>query len=198
VTFTGLSIAGLGYVQQKAHQSSHASWLKTFSDLPTLAKDSVIVTGKITGPKSTRLIGGDDLPADVKAEIEKDGGVVGVMFTDYIFAVDNVIKGDKIEPGQSIVIVQTGGTFQGRTQSLEDDPLFQSGEIAVLFLKDISNDPIQSPGETKYIINGSPQARYKVESGQVKPLWDDEIGHAYRGKTIDEFVKAIRTALTMP
>lgn len=199
VAFAGLSATSFGLVQQKVNQASRASWVKFFPDLPTLAKDSdVIVIGKIVGPKSTRIIGGDALPSDVKAEIEKEGGVVGVIFTDYVFAVDDVIKGDKIEPGQSIIIVQTGGTFQDRTQSLEDDPLFQSGENAVLFLKDITNDPVQSPGETKYIINGSPQARYKVESGQVKPLWDDEIGQAYCGKTMNEFVKAIRTALITP
>ena len=67
----------------------------------------------------------------------------------------------------SVTFEQTGGTYQGVTYQVEDDPLFHVGDHAILFFTEYS------PG--KYRVSGGPTGRFGIVGGQVKPTVPDGV-----------------------
>lgn len=88
------------------------------------------------------------------------------MFSDTIFEIIKTYYGKR---SQFITVVQTGGydpNLSNKIEEVADDPLYKKGEIYVLFLVDISGDPIQAPNKELYrIIN--PFARYRISGEQA-------------------------------
>lgn len=167
-----------------------ASWLKSFQDLEEMATDSdLVVKGTVVAVvQPSRVIGGPNPPRKVK-----EAGIrPGVLFTDYILLVEQVLKGQTLVHG-TITVVQTGGIYNGITYYMEDDPLFQIGEHVVLFLHDISGDPIHAPNTQKYVLNGTPQARFRTTYGRVAPiLTDDSFVAEFAGMSEGDFIRAIQ------
>jgi hypothetical protein len=168
--------------------------VKDFDSLQEMAADSdLVVVGTVIGAQPSKLIR-DSLPPEIQENIEKAGGVPGVIVTDYLFRVEKVLKG-QVPKGETIVIVQTGGTYNGVTEYIEDDPLFAIQERAVLFLNDISGDSILTPNERKYTINGTSQARFRVTNGQIVPMMRNNLFVArFNGLAEEDFIKAIQEA----
>ncbi len=62
----------------------------------------------------------------------------------------------------TILFHENGGTYNGTTYVVEDDPLYQVGQHVVLFFTEYS------PGQ--YRVTGGPTGRFLVENNQVKPI----------------------------
>ena len=67
----------------------------------------------------------------------------------------------------SLTLRQTGGVDNGTRYVVEDDPLFQRGEQAVLFLHEFSSG--------HYYVVGGPSGRFLVQGGNVKPVNDEGV-----------------------
>jgi hypothetical protein len=71
--------------------------------------------------------------------------------------------------------MQTGGMRPDNPRSsieVRDDPLYHPGEEYVLFLVDISGDPVQAPGRVLYRAV-SPFGRYRIEGESVLSYGED-------------------------
>lgn len=172
-----------------------ASYVNHFDNLQTMTADSdLVVKAAVLHAQPIRIVG-ETAPTSKQKQL---GVTTGVVFTDYLLRVEQVLKGQPPDNG-TIVVVQTGGIYNGVTEFIEDDPLFEIGERDILFLRDISNDPIQAPGERKYIINGTPQARFKITNGQISPMIPEEafVGK-FKGMREADFLKAIQAAKSVP
>lgn len=165
-----------------------AHWAKHFTDLPSMARDSdAVIQGTVLRAMPVRFFADQD--------IRSDQFIGGIVFTDHVVRVDKVIKGNLSE-GQEIILVQTGGNYNGRTMQLEDDPLFERGEQAILFLKDISGDQVHAPDSQKFIVNGTPQARLKLVEGRITPMTDDAFSQQFSGLPADDFVRRVAAAVS--
>lgn len=166
-----------------------AHWAKHFADLPSMARDSdAVIQGAVLRAMPVRFFADQD--------IRSDRFIGGIVFTDYVVRVDKVLKGSLVQ-GQEIVVVQTGGSYNGRTMQLEDDPLFESGEQAILFLKDISGDKIHAPDSQKFIVNGTPQARFRITGGQISALLsDDPFVGKFNGVADGDFIQQVAAAVS--
>jgi hypothetical protein len=67
----------------------------------------------------------------------------------------------------SVTFEQTGGTYQGVTYQVDDDPPFHVGDRAVLFFTEYS------PG--KYRVTGGPTGRFGIVGGKVRPTVGDGV-----------------------
>jgi hypothetical protein len=67
----------------------------------------------------------------------------------------------------SMTFEQTGGTYQGVTYQVDDDPLFHVGDRAVLFFTEY--------GPGKYRVTGGPTGRFGIVGGQVRPTVADGV-----------------------
>lgn len=171
---------------------SSVHWTKDFNGLREMVADSdLVVVGIVIGSQPSRLIR-DNLPPEIEKNIEQAGGVPGLIVTDYSFRVEKVLKG-QLSKGDTIIIVQTGGTYNGVKEYIEDDPLFEVEERAVLFLNDISGDSILAPNEQKYTINGTPQARFRVTNNQVVPIvMNKPFVAGFKGMKEEDFIRTIQ------
>jgi hypothetical protein len=67
----------------------------------------------------------------------------------------------------SVTFEQTGGTYQGVTYQVDDDPLFHVGDRAVLFFTEYDTG--------KYRVTGGPTGRFAIVGGQVRPTVADGV-----------------------
>jgi hypothetical protein len=131
--------------------SSDHNWLQvslamSYEDIPSLKADAdLVVLGEIIGCPS----------------VESHQTAVGsVYFTDFSFQIESVLHGAASQP--AIVIHQTGGIVGGKTVEIMDDPLMQTGDRYVLFLREARPD--------LYFVLGGPQGRFVVRDGLVSSL----------------------------
>ncbi len=68
---------------------------------------------------------------------------------------------------ETVSFVETGGTYQGVTYEVEDEPLLQVGDRVLIFFTEYS------PG--KYRVTGGPTGRFSVAGGVVKPIVEDGV-----------------------
>jgi len=80
-----------------------------------------------------------------------------ILFTDFHFTVDSVLKGDP--DAKEILIRQTGGKVSCKTSYIIDDPLFTKRTKMVLFLREYAPNC--------YSVLGGPQGRFIVRNGKV-------------------------------
>jgi hypothetical protein len=130
-----------------------ASWAEYYNTMADLkAHGDIAVLGTVSSIS----------PAAVPAQ----GGPVYQMVT---LAAERTLwtRSQTTAKPASVTFEQTGGTFQGVTYQIEDDPLFHVGDRAVLFFTEYS------PG--KYRVTGGPTGRFAIVGGHVKPTVADGV-----------------------
>jgi hypothetical protein len=156
LVLTGCTQGGQGTPPPTSNSQTFVdvSWAKGYHDLKSLKQDSdIAVVGVITGI----------------ASVTQDNA--GVPDTDFTFAVRQVFWNPQKRPvGFTILLHQTGGVINGQRIEASDDPLFQQGEQAVLFLHEYS------PGH--YFVIGGPSGRFLIQGGLVKPISDEGVHFA--------------------
>jgi hypothetical protein len=160
----GLLLVAAGAASGRAWTASHqqaqglrvitmdASWAKEYKSVGELKKDSSVAVAGTFGK--------------VKRQ---DGDPKGLLSRDYAFTVAKVAyakPGVGVTVGQVITIHQTGGVAGGVEQQIADDPLFQDGETAALFLVQ------DSPGA--FHVVGGPGGRFKVDQANTVTPFNDE------------------------
>lgn len=127
------------------------SWTRLYHHLSDLKRASdLTVTGTVTG---------------IDKVIKDKKGIVSTLF---VFSIRRVVWNPRhLVQLSSIIINQTGGVIGNVRYEVGDDPLFQQGEQAVLFLHQYS------PGY--YFVVGGPSGRFTIQSGMVKPINDEGV-----------------------
>ncbi|NQX69696.1 hypothetical protein HQN90_26540 [Paenibacillus alba] len=87
----------------------------------------------------------------------------GLVFSIADSNVKKVYKGSV--PGNTVKILETGGTFEGKEYIFEDSPVFKVNESAIVFLKKYSG-PVASDA---YYVTGSIQGKFRMAGGKLKP-----------------------------
>lgn len=149
-TADATAVARTGYHPAKT-VTYGASWAITYNDLKSLKQAADLgVVGTITR-------------ASAVATDQSD-----LVFTDFVFTIKTALSdpGRRLT-GASIIVHQTGGIVGSTLYQMEDDPLFEIGEQAVLFLHEYS------PGH--YFVVGGPTGRFVVQNGMVGPINDEGI-----------------------
>jgi hypothetical protein len=138
-------------------QKISVSWADGAPDMQGLFTTSnAVVVGKIgkVVDETNELLG------------ESRFGKNYMYYTDFEFIIEANLKAEV--KNNSIIIHQIG---KAGTQELEDDPLFQSGDSYVLFLREYK------PGN--YTILGGPQGRFKIVNDKIYSL-----NYLYSGNNI--------------
>lgn len=154
--------------------SMDASWAEYYHSMSDLkAHSDIAVQGTIT-----------------KASLDPAASSANAPFTDFQLTVQSTFfdPHHKVAAAAAtpavLTIHQTGGTVNGTTYQIEDDPLFQVGQKYVLFLREYS------PGH--YMVVGGPTGRFAVAaSGAVTPIVSD--GVKFTG-TLPAMSQAIKTS----
>jgi hypothetical protein len=119
-----------------------------------------------------------------------NGKFGGVVFTDQVVNVVDVIKGDKNL--KQVTVLQTGGTYDGKLYENHLDPLFQKGERYIFFLQPQKAKPNSTDLTGKYLRVVGPQGDYKIIDGKLNNNFElDPVKDELNGKTISEFLKTI-------
>lgn len=92
-----------------------------------------------------------------------------IPFTSTVVEVLEVYNG-KLQAGDRISLLQTGADLNGQVWQLIDDPLYQAGTEHVLFLADISSDPVHAKGGEPLFRTLNPASRYQVHGTQLETL----------------------------
>ncbi|HKE63875.1 MAG TPA: hypothetical protein VKB59_04385 [Micromonosporaceae bacterium] len=152
------------------HVTLSASWAVEYHSLAALKENAdVAVAGKFE--RTIRVTKDED----------------GVPYTDFGFNVERVLLGPRsgspVSAGTTLEIHQPGAASSGVITEIDDDPLFQVGDQAILFLHEYS------PG--KYFVIGGPGGRFSIVGGSVKPINDE--GVPFSGD-LSTFVSALDLA----
>jgi hypothetical protein len=158
---------------------SKASWISSAQTIKELASEAdAIVKVRITSTKSRTLE--QTLPTFAEDGKTVIGELKDVMpFTDSDAVVSEVFKGSITG---TITILQTGGLFVDGAKInpdeqflvIDEDPIFGVGSDQILFLKDISKDPIHSKGRPLFVII-NPNGRFEVKAdGDLINFSDDK------------------------
>jgi hypothetical protein len=147
----------------------HANWVY---DARTVSEQSdeadVIVKVQVLAVQVRKLK--QTLPmyaGDGKSVIGEDIDIV--PFTDSDMQVLEVYHGSVSD---KITVMQTGGNLPATEGdpsinfAIEGDPIYEVGSTHVLFLKDISDDPVHSKGRELYV-TVNPAGRYEVKGSEV-------------------------------
>lgn len=130
-----------------------------------MAEANLVVKARVSEAPKTRVVR-NELPI-----MDEKGSKIGLKidelaFSDTVFEVVEVYSG---KSSSKITVMQTGGSIPKNPNSqseMPDDPLYNVGEEYVLFLVDISGDPVQAPGRELYrIVN--PSGRYRIDGTNV-------------------------------
>jgi hypothetical protein len=129
---------------------SEASWAVLYHDIKSLKKNAdVVIEGTITGVSSM-------------------DGKPPLVFTKFIFHINHVILDPKhLVVSDHVIVNQTGGIVGNNLYEIEDDPLFQRGEEAILFLHQYS--------PSLYDVIGGPSGRFRVQGGKVTTINDEGV-----------------------
>ncbi len=175
-----------------------ANWISTaYTVRDQLNEADVVVRARVVKVNDAREL---RVPVPVRTPDGKDlGTVVDVLpFTDSDLEVLEVYKGS---PASHIVVMQTGGVVPakggraGISVITEDDPILFAGSEYILFLKDISDDPVHAQGRMLYrAVN--PAGRYRVAGTEVASPYGFPPGFA-PPKTLSELVDRIQRARTV-
>lgn len=155
-----------------------ASWSRTY-DLDSLVREAnLIAEVRITGIQATRI-------------------VFGSPYTDYNATISHVLKAPPGFSDPSIVIMQSGGAVQGRARQIKGDPLFEVGANLLLFLQDMSDNPVHAPIRERKFATLMPGGRFQVKAdGKLdSPTAQLEVADHYRGRDKAELEKDVLTKL---
>lgn len=133
-----------------------------------------IIIGQVISREASRISSRTDIPIETQKRIEQAGGINGTIVTDYTFKIEQIIKGKGLSPGETITIVQSGGTVDGRSSKFSKtfQPI-EVGERAILSLVYDERDPTVSDAAKKYTVLLNPEARYRIINGRVELMPGD-------------------------
>ncbi|MCG8455769.1 MAG: hypothetical protein MI919_05765 [Holophagales bacterium] len=148
---------------------AHASWVSGAETVAEqVAEADVVVRVQAVDRAAPR-----HLWSPRPAGVERIAGRSTFAFSDTEVEVLEVYRGD-VGPGDRLWVMQTGGDLPlrgGGTSRLEiaEDPLYELGSEMVLFLIDISGDPVHAPSRQLFrTVN--PNGRYHLEGGLASRL----------------------------
>ncbi len=84
----------------------------------------------------------------------------------------------------TVSFIETGGTYQGVTYEIDEDPLLQVGDRALMFFTEYS------PG--KYRVTGGPSGRFSVKGGVVTPIAQNGV-MVSAGTSESSFVSSVQS-----
>jgi hypothetical protein len=159
------------------------SWAEAYPNIESLVKKAeLIVIGTVNSSHSYLGLKGTTIP-----------------YTDHEVIIEVALKGSI--NSTTITIVQTGGTLDGKTYVVHDDPLLTEGQRIIVFLrKAIPGPDFAGPVKERYTILGGPQGRFLIIDGLVYSVGD--IHQAARsltliiqGRPLTEFVTYVEAFL---
>ncbi len=169
-TFAFVAAAVVGGLVVTASQPAtesggvHAAWISTAETIAEQTQQADLVARvQVIGRAEPRF-----LWSPTPDGAERTDGQSTFAFTDSEVEILEVYSG-KAEIGDRLWTLQTGGdllTKSGELARLEiaEDPLYKAGEEMILFLVDISDDPVHAGGRSLYrTVN--PAGRFLVEGG---------------------------------
>lgn len=148
-------------------QTSAASWVSQAITVKQLTSEAnLIVRARVSKAPVTRIVS-IELPMVGENNVPTGSSKTDQLpFSDTLFNVLDTYYG-KSSP--TISVMQTGGAFPETPDvklEMPDDPLYIVGDEYILFLVDISGDPVQAPGRQLYrIVN--PSGRYRIDGSSV-------------------------------
>jgi hypothetical protein len=168
-------------------QGVHAQWVSSANTVfEQVAEADAVVRVRAVERLAPRVLtakgADDDLPA-------------AMIFTDTRFEVLEVYAG---QVPSEITVLQTGGKAPRGADHpafdlfLDEDPLFEVGTEHVLFLKNISGDPVQAP-DRELFLPVNPAGRYFVDGGRVAAA--SKMGAAERPTQLSGLESQIRWAV---
>lgn len=113
----------------------------------------------------------------------------GLFFTESIFHVGQVLKGDKGLKGAEIVITETGAQIDDKLYVFEGDELFNRGKY-LLFL-DRSDADDEFPYD-QYYVKGVITGKFKLSNGKVKGYGDDDVRKEAEKLKPSALIKAVK------
>jgi hypothetical protein len=146
---------------------SVASWVSQAITVDQLmAEADLVVKARVSEAPKTRVVR-HKFPIMDEKGTEIGSKVDELAFSDTVFEVTETYSG---KSAAKITVMQTGGSLPESPNSkseMSDDPLYNVGEEYILFLVDISGDPVQAPGggELYRIVN--PSGRYRIDGKNV-------------------------------
>jgi hypothetical protein len=145
IVFLSGCSSGSSYEQTPTTVTLDTSWTRLYHDIKSLKHDSdVVISGTVTG-------------------IAKTDTSQSPVMTDYNFQIHQILwDPHKRIQGTGLIVRQTGGVANGTRYVVEDDPLFQIGQQAVLFLHEFNSG--------YYFVLGGPSGRFLVQGGIVKTV----------------------------
>lgn len=177
-------------------QGAPAVWASSADSVAKVfAEADLVARVKVTADPTPRTVSfGGPMLAEDGTEIGE--AVDKITFLDTPMNILEVYKGTA---DGEILVMQTGSMGQGadgnalQASSLEGDPLYIKGGEYLLFLVDISDDPIHAQGRALYrIVN--PAGRYTVDGVNV---WSEpEFTTINSPKTMTELLQQIQLAQT--
>ncbi len=145
---------------------SSADWVSKAITVDQLVLESnIIVRARVSELPVTRIVR-SELPVWNEKEEIVGLAIDEMPFSDTVFEVLEIYLG---KPPSKITVMQTGGSNPANPENtieIADDPLYKVGEEYVLFLIDISGDPIQAP-ERELYRTVNPSGRYKIDGESV-------------------------------
>jgi len=173
--------------------SGVANWVSTAVTIDQLAAEAdLIARVQVTDVPSSREL-------QIAAPQYEDETVVGqgtdsIPFTDSEMLVLETFKGTA---DKTITVMQTGGILIAADGSAinivtHEDPIFKEGDEYILFLIDISDDPIHGQGRKLYrTVN--PAGRYLIQGKEVFSPY--EFPESFTPpKTVDQLLAQIQEA----
>lgn len=177
--------------------SSTANWASSAATIADqMAETDLVVRVKVIGVK-TRKFETNSLGDTAGSKMNRP--IANIMpFTDSEMQVLEVYKG---EAEKQITVMQTGGVLAANDGDpaiemvIDDNPIFVVGDEHILFLVDISNDPIHAKGRQLYRpVN--PAGRYLIQGASVFSPYEFSES-VTPPKTVDELLGQIKQASTL-
>ncbi|MBI1745785.1 MAG: hypothetical protein HYR55_04260 [Acidobacteria bacterium] len=167
----------------KFHPKGKAIAFVDMVDVPTNLSElaqraDLIIQGTVESILSSRYLNSD---------------VSDSMETDLWISVQSILKGPKGEPIERVVVSQFGGKIEDLEIVVLADPLMQSGENYILFLKiDNRTDLPNYDKGRRYTVVGGESGKFKIEGHKIKTLPNiAENINAYEGKELDKVTQEI-------
>ena len=147
----GICLSGCGSGNQTVKVD--VSWAQHYTSFKDLKHNSdIAINGDVTNiGDSVKPVDGSLVYSDVTVTVTK------VLW--------NAHSQKTVSP--TILFHENGGTYQGTTYIVNDDPLYQVGQHVILFFTEYS------PGN--YRVAGGPTGRFLVTNGVVKPITSDGV-----------------------